>query len=542
MKNILKSFIALSLLVNLSACSDEFLEQTPSDRPSEEVLFNSIGGAQVHLNGIYALQNASSAEGTVAFVAADMLGEDATLISSNNYGRFKDFYRYNFTVTNGRAYDIFRYNYRTIANCNLFLTQIDGIEGDAANKNDLKSQALALRAFSYFNLVRWYGETAFTKDPAGRGVPINTTVNGLGGYDIPRSTVGEVYTQIVTDLATAEANAIESDYKGFIDAKGIAALQARVCLTMGDWTNASKYAKKAYAGFTLMNEEAYLSGFNSTSTEVIWEQRFVDSDVNTFMSIPSFTYTCGDITYTDTKGLAVADADDKFGDGVVDYKDLNPKTRGDVFVYGYNSLRVTRGLINLFSDSDIRKKMFPRSITPEGDVILNEDGDIAYAQFHTTDGYLTTKFNSANPSALGTGDFPRIRATEMYLIEAEAEANLGNTAVAQTALLTVQERADASVVSVTETGAALLDKIYLERRKELFFEGHRFFDLKRLDLDLDRTASTVDHWSDFTSINEPTSDVIRKNSVSKKFCMPIPQKEIDANEALTDADQNEAYK
>lgn len=530
MKNILKSFIALCLLANLSACSDEFLEQTPSDRPSEEVLFNSLEGAEIHLTGIYSIQNYYYGEGTRGILAPDIMGDDATVISSNNYSRYIGFYRYNLSVSSSRPYNFYRYSYRTIANCNLFLSQIDGIDGDEAKKNDLKAQVLTLRAFSYFNLVRWFGETAFTQDPNGRGVPINTTVNGLDGYNIPRSTVGEVYAQIVADLTAAEAGAVEASYKGFIDAKAVAAIQARVYLTMGDWTNASKYAKKAYAGFTLMNEEAYLSGFNETSTEAIWEQRFVDSDVNTFLSLPSFTYTCGDITYKDNDE-----------DGDVDFDDVNQKTRGDVFVFGYNSLRVTRSLIDLYSNSDFRKKMFPRSLDTDGNVILNKEGQIAYAQYHTTDGYLTTKYNSANPSALGTGDFPRIRATEMYLIEAEAEANLGNAAAAQTALLVVQQRADASVVAVTETGSALLDKIYLERRKELFFEGHRFFDLKRLDLDLDRGIST-DHWSDFTTINEPTSDVIRKNSVSKKFCLPIPQDEIDANEALTEADQNEAYK
>lgn len=531
MKNILKSFIALSLLVNLSACSDDFLEQTPSDRPSEEVLFNSLAGAEIHLTGIYSIQNYYYGEGTRGILAPDLMGDDATVISSNNYSRYLGFYRYNLSVTSSRPYNFYRYSYRTIANCNLFLTQIDGIEGDEAKKNDLKAQALTLRAFSYFNVVRWFGETAYAQDPNGRGVPINTTVNGLGGYNIGRSTVGEVYAQIVADLTAAEAGAVDASYKGFIDAKTVAAIQARVYLSMGEWAKASQYAKKAYNGFTLMNEEAYLSGFNATTSEVIWEQRFVDSDVNTFLSLPSFTYTSGDITYID--------ADE---DGDVDFDDINQKTRGADFTFGYNSLRVTRNLIDQFADTDLRKKMFPRSIDADGNVIMNGDGEVAYAQYHTTDGYLTTKYSSANKSALGTGDFPRIRASEMYLIEAEAEANLGNNAPAQAALLVIQQRADATVTTVAETGAALLDKIYLERRKELFFEGHRFFDLKRLDLDLDRSVASADHWSDFTTIKEPTANVLRKNSVTKKFCLPIPQDEIDANEALTVEDQNDAYK
>lgn len=531
MKNIIKSIIALALLANLSACSDEFLEQSPSDRPSEEVLFNSLDGAKIHLNGIYALQNYYYGEGTRGILAPDVMGEDCVVISSNNYGRYIGFYRYIFTTSSSRPYEFYRYSYRTIANCNLFLKQIDEIKGDDKEKNDLKAQALCLRAFSYFNLVRWFGETAYTDKPEGRGVPINTTVNELGGYNIGRSSVKDVYAQIVSDLTEAEKHIQPASYKGYIDARAVAAIQARVYLTMGDWTNASKYAKKAYKDFKLMSEEEYLSGFNATSGEVIWEQRFVDSKVNTFLSIPSFTYTCGDITYEDTDG-----------DDDVDFDDVNQTTGGETFVFGYNSLRVTRNFINQFADTDFRKKMFPVSKDANGKVILNKDGEIAYAQFHTADGYLTTKYNSANPAALGTGDFPRIRASEMYLIEAEAEANLGNDGPAQNALFKIQSRADNTVSKSSNTGQNLLEEIYLERRKELFYEGHRFFDLKRLDLDLDRTSSKGDHWSDFTSIREPGADILRKNSLSKKFCLPIPQAEIDANQELTDEDQNEAYK
>jgi hypothetical protein len=143
---------------------------------------------------------------------------------------------------------------------------------------------------------------------------------------------------------------------------------------------------------------------------------------------------------------------------------------------------------------------------------------------------------------LGTGDFSRIRASEMYLIEAEAEARLGNDGPAQDALLEIQQRADATVTEVTETGQALIDKVLLERRKELFLEGHRFFDLKSLDMDLDRSGSASDHWSDFTDIGLADPNIVPKNSLSQRFCLPIPQDEIDSNEALTDQDQNNAFK
>ena len=81
------------------------------------------------------------------------------------------------------------------------------------------------------------------------------------------------------------------------------------------------------------------------------------------------------------------------------------------------------------------------------------------------------------------------------------------------------------------TGDVLKTEIQNERRRELFAEGHRLFDLKRRDLPMDRSNLTLD-WSRVGLI--PAG--------SDKLEMPIPQDEIDANGALTIADQNPAYK
>lgn len=534
MKRLLTNIFIGAIVLLIPSCSEDFLEQSPSDRPSESVLFSTLEGAQTHLIGIYSLQNYYYGEGTRGIIAPEVMGDDALVISSSNYNRYINFYNYSFATTSAVVWNFWRYSYRTISNCNLFIEQIEDIEGNESEKNDLKSQAYALRAFSYFNLVRWFGETAYTVEPDGRGVIINNTVNSLDGYDLPRSTVGEVYDQIVADLAAAEEGALPNDsYKGYIDSRAVAALQARVYLTMGDWANASKYAQKAYEGFILIDESKYLSGFCDVSSEDIWSQKFSDSDTNVYLSIPSFTYTCSNITYGDTNG-----------DGVIDINDVSVGNGLDEadFVLGYNSIRITRALIALFRDTDFRKKMFPISVDPDGNPIMEDaDNEIkSYAQYTTSDGYLTTKWQSRTD--LGTGDFSRIRASEMYLIEAEAEARLGNESEAQAALLIIQQRADATVSSITLTGDELLEEILNERRRELFLEGHRFFDLKRLDLDLDRTESASDHWSNFTQIGEPSSDIIRKNSESKRFCLPIPQDEIDANQALSDQDQNDVFK
>lgn len=525
------TILSLSIILTFNSCSEEFLEQAPSDAPNDETLFSTVEGAETNLVAIYSLMNYYYGLGMRHILMSEAMGDDVVIATANAYSRFYTQYRFAYTPTSTISYDMYRYSYRVIANANLFLSQIDNAEGDQTTIDDLKGQALAARAYAYFGLVRWFGETAYTQDSSGRGVPIVTEyLDDLDGYNLPRNSVKEVYDQIILDLQAAEETVLDSDYKGYIDASAVAAIQAEVYLTMGEWELASAYAKKAYAPFALLDEDGYLAGFNETNSETIWEQRWIDSDTDIYLSRSSFTYVSGDITYD-------VDNDNDFDPAT----DLNTTTQGEGFVFGYNSFRVTQNFIDLFEETDFRKKMFPKNLFSDGTEIGSVYPEYSYAQYSGDKGYLANKIRHYDYT-LGLGDTPRIRASEMYLIEAEAEANLGNYSAARTALLTIKQRSDDLVTDIIATGQELLEEIYLERRKELFYEGHRFFDLKRLDLDLDRTLSENDQWSNFTDIGQSNSLVLPKNSTSKYFCLPIPQDEIDSNTALTDEDQNEVYK
>ena len=81
-----------------------------------------------------------------------------------------------------------------------------------------------------------------------------------------------------------------------------------------------------------------------------------------------------------------------------------------------------------------------------------------------------------------------MRASEMFLIEAEARARAGQDALAQDALFAVEKARNAAAVKTTLTGQALIDRIMYNRRIELWGEGFRFTDLKRLNLPMSRTG------------------------------------------------------
>jgi hypothetical protein len=103
-----------------------------------------------------------------------------------------------------------------------------------------------------------------------------------------------------------------------------------------------------------------------------------------------------------------------------------------------------------------------------------------------------------------------MRAAEMYLIEAEAKARLNDAAGASQVLFDLVKTRDASYVKSTSTGVALINEILLQRRIELWGEGHRFLDLKRTNAALNRNVAPGDVRWEFL----------------------IPRREINANPAI----------
>jgi hypothetical protein len=140
--------------------------------------------------------------------------------------------------------------------------------------------------------------------------------------------------------------------------------------------------------------------------------------------------------------------------------------------------------------------------------------------------YHSTKFLNSNAGSIDPDDVVLMRASEMYLIEAEALAQSGQDGAAADILYElVSERDDAYVLS-TNTGEALLDEIKIHRRIELWGEGHRWLDMLRWDEELDRTdtgASPDLYQKGFQQA---------KPSVNDNWLWQIPQAEMDANKNM----------
>lgn len=489
-------YIALISLTALVSCSKETLNPVPSNAVSDEQIFSSVESAQTALNsGMAYVGHYMSL--TLGTVMAEVMGEDAAM-SSGAYGfPTYNWNLYSYTYSQvpasepwwfGYANYIWPADYHGIDAANSIITYVGAME-DEAGKDNLLGQAYALRGFMFLRLIRLFAP-AYTLDANAPGVILRTEPADAASENLGRSSVKEVYAQVISDFNQA-MSLISNTSTDYFTTRSVALFMARAYQDMADWGNAAKYAEIAagnvFDGSNLMSKEEWRSGFKDHNAEWLMFFNFVPATSNYYASLPSFYY--------------LADGyDDAAEDGKVDFEKWD---QGWNVLDGYSTVRWTKRFRESFEDDDCRK-MFP-------------------FYFYEADGYITNKFS--HRTVIGDAEFPLARIAEAYLIKAEAEANSGNSSVAKSVLNALQVARGA-----TPTDGSL-DKIYYERRKELYGEGFRLHDLRRLHQPLDRTKDP-EHWAEVKSL--PAD--------SPRFMLPIPEYEMLYNHALTAADQNEYWR
>lgn len=453
-------------MLGIGSCSKDYLELDPSYAISAESAFSDSVKIQAFITGLY--DNHSYYYYTQSnLMEQDIRGNDIFLKASGNYGRFDDEYMYSVTTDHWQVWEIWAGAYSVIANCNQVTENMPGTSFSSSFKSAVIAEARAIRATAYLTLAHLYCQP-YGNDPTAPGIPItNKPVNPDPPEDWPdRGTVEDVYTQILDDLLYAEANlpATKTDITRMTP-NVVKGLLARTYLDMENWTEARDNAIEARTGYPLASSAELLAGFADATSEWIWSLDMRSDDNNGYLMLPSFY---------------------------------------DNRVLGYSSFRATNDFVAEFELTDDRVNMFD----------IPRDGGMGIIK------YLHR----------GAWDMDQVlmRSAEMYLIEAEANANIpGQEAAAITALNAVQNRVNATP-SVGLTGQALLDAIALERRKELFGEGFHVWDMLRRGEGFTRTDAA--HWAPVTL-----------TAYDPMYLFPIPQDEIDANPNISESDQNEGY-
>lgn len=458
-----KFFIAIMALFIMVGCSEEFLDEPKStEGVPETVVFSSREGVEAFISGIMRrfrgqYTSTDSAGLNSIFFARSVKGND--LIQTNNWFGF-DYANDNREPTYRRTVFTWNYCFYMVNQANVLINGVGKSTLSIEDKKELSAYGHALRAFFYHQLVMEFAPT-YSADLNFPAPPIYTVTSATGN---PMSTVGEVYELIVDDLTIAIDGLTEDRLgKSYINKNVANGILAQVYQVMGNWEGAKNAAIACYGGnpAAVLSSSTYRSGFDKIEdVEWIWGSAQTDDQTNYYWNAPAV---------------------------MIDHN--GP----------YDATYINRDFVSLFSATDVRG-YFARKSTS-----ITDMNDHRY--------WITRKFTFSFE-----GDNVIIRSPEMILIEAEARQRLGDNIGAKTLLYTLQKNRDVNAVQSANTGAALLEEILVERRKELYAEnGVEWFDAKRLRRGITRTGNHR-----IGAAGSLTAD-------DKKFFLKIPQAEIDAN-------------
>ncbi len=479
-------FILVAGLIIATSCSEDYLETQPTDLYTANIVFETTEGAETVLEGIYRWLYSYNTEGTMGYhidygqkatdLALDMMYEDIVMHLFHWYGYFHSYSQYALTQDYSRTRMLWNFYYDVINNANIILENIDATKGDEELKDRIKGEALALRGYAYFYLSQIYCKT-FVGNENASGVPVYTEPTTEGN---PRGTLQHVYDRIVEDLDNAITllNGAEArPNNSHLDVDVVRGIRARVALVMNDWTTARDMARTARADYSVMSKDDYVGGFNDASNESwMWGLDINPEQATVYASF--FSHMAPNI--------------DGYAGGLGVYK------------------RISKKLYDTIIAMDIRKFAY---------MSYDPSVSVPGSQFKFLD----------NGMADWTNDYVLMRASEMVLIESEAEARMGNDQEAKDLLteLRTQRYLDPPADS-PNSGEALVEEILLERRIELWGEGFSWLDMKRTKKGLNRGPS---HDVSICRIYTlpPESDA---------FQFQIPVAEIESNDNIGELDQN----
>jgi starch-binding outer membrane protein, SusD/RagB family len=472
----------------VGAC-DNFLDPNPSDVLAPENFYKTSSDAIAAVNGIYEQQKWGHWLGF--WYISDIATDD--IIATANFG--SDGHRmanYTFDPSEWPLGDMWGNRYTTINRANAVVERVPAITMDETLKARLLGEARFLRALSYFDLVRTFGDVPL----------LEHEVKSLKGLDVPRTPAAQVYALIVSDLQAA-ATALPASYGGAdvgrVTSGAARTLLAKVYLTQKDWTNAAATAAQVISSARYSLNPAWKDNFRIateiTNPESIFELNYdgvLDPGAGSVMNLFSLP------------------ANFPGGDA-------------------YGLMQVTPSLVSLFASTDKRGNHGSFMISPYV-TATNDTVTWALPAGAAFDKYLD-ETNTQNMTARGwaqqSNNWVLLRYADVLLMYAEA-VNEGGTAGSmskETALNTVRLRAGIAAATGLSQ-AAFRDSVRLERRREFVFEGSRWFDLSRWGI-LDaamraKTAEVAALYPGETTVHGVPSNL-----------MPVPQSELDINSKLT---------
>lgn len=443
---IIPGFTLLLLLVNISACKKSFLDVEPQGQRTAQSFWKTQEDATQAVNAIYGNLRSAGQVG-IASVAVESLGSDDADPGAKQ-SDLPEMYQFdNFSVTSSNQFvgSFWAGLYGEINLCNQVLDNVDTMPTvDATLKARYLAEAKFIRAYCYFRLVRAYG-----------GVPLHLKVpNKPEEFNRSRSTSTEVWTAIEKDLTDAES-VLPVTYSSPTDigraTKGAAqALHAKVAMYQKKWSDVKTFTDAVInsGAYSLFNNYASLFSItNKLSSESVFEiQADLIIGAENGASFP----------WSQNSECQTPENQNGWGWNVPSLDLL------DAFALDNDNNRMNATVI-----------MVPETVG--GDNIIQS-------------GNNNSRYNQKSyvPSSFYISGYPRgcqknilaIRYADVLLMNAEANNESGNAALAAATLNMVRTRAGLPATTATEQ-ADLRTAIWNERRLELAMENDRYFDVIR---------------------------------------------------------------
>ena len=506
LKSIYKVMGCAILAASLSSCVNDWLDVAPSDGTDADAALTSSSDLAAARTGMYkALKGNSSLVdyyGQQFFVYGDVhAGDDYQYNNLGGSNRASFYYDMNyqtaseFTSSTSSSNVAWKSPYIVIGRANRIIAAAEGgALSDAAEAkatiDQYAAEAKVLRALAHFDLVRIYGKPYTEDQGASLGVPLVTEVLESNAKPA-RSTVAEVYTQVVKDLTEAiSSNALATETEpGYVSVWGAKAILSRVYLNMGDYANALSVAEDIIknSGAALWTRDQYFKAWDASTPN--------ESEFLFRLNVAGST-----------------DNNDLNGIGNLQQRD------------GYKEMVATKKFVDMLTSDpkDVRNDMFLPATAPK-----------EVATYGTNKVFLN-KLRGQGDNLRNVTIVPIIRLSEVYLTAAECAFRKNDKTKAVEYLNDLVKNRTTTEASLATVDNITLERILIERRKELIGEGQRYFDALRNNETITRYTSEADKgWHKTLSKEAQSFDRDYFKAIAA-----IPQAEINANPNIK---QNTGY-
>lgn len=482
------SIILVVMLFMVSACED-FLTKNPHDQAATDQAIQTLSDAEVALNGVYSGFKSASYYGRNFVAYADVQADivQSVIGYSNQLG---EIYKWSYLSDNGGITNAWDLMYTVVVRASNVIDALPNIEATPAELNQIEGEARLARAIAHFDLVKAFAKAYTQSNPASDlGIPI---VEHFEIAEPERNSIQEVYDFILAEAATAAAlmgdNGVDDVASVFLTPVAAEAFMARVNLYMGEWDDAIDHATNVIdnPNYALAADSAgYADMFlNDVGPEVIFRVGLTKADYNG--RYIGYNY------YNSSQGAPNSD------------------------------YIPAQWILDAFGATDIRSDIvFRFEVNKFGfdwDLVWKYPGNPLFYD----DPEVTTNSNM----------YKMFRLSEMYLIRAEANAELNNDGIALQDYNDLRRNRIDSYTDENLVGTALKEAIWDERQRELCFEGHRLWDLKRKGLGFTRVPVVHPIYGTVTNPG-PSQSELSVTPSDTRWQWPIPDEELKANDNIT---------